>query len=319
MPEETLNECFENQQCLNMSGAFYCRSELKAPWGVALPEMPGVMMFHIVLEGGCWVSSRGEWVWLDKGDSVLIPHGKGHLLKDDKTTPAKPLFDLPRTLKQSWYEELKHGGDGKKAVILCGVVNFDDPETGLLLDGLPAFIAFSKTADSCGGVNATAEMMVQEFQSRRIGNTIVMTRLADILVVQGIRSWLDKNPRKHSWMAARQDPKIGKALNYIHHNLAEKLSLAGLAQQVGMSRAGFANRFKMLVKMAPMAYVTMYRMKTGLFRLKNETGLTVSALVEDLGYESESAFRKAFKRTLGVNVGDIRRNENQWFDLAQVS
>ena len=149
--------------------------------------------------------------------------------------------------------------------------------------------------------------MAAEARALRPGGEAVITRLGDILVIQAIRSWIETDPAARTgWLGALQDPQIGRAIAIIHRDPARPWTLASLADEVAMSRSAFAARFTELVGEPAMSYVARWRMHVALDALK-EQGSTVAELASRLGYRSEAAFARAFKRVIGIPPGAVKR------------
>lgn len=300
---------------LRMSGVFYCRSELTEPWGTTIPAIPDSLMFHAVTAGRCWLEVDGaEPRWLQPGDLALVPHGRGHVLRSAAGAASVDLFDLPRELVSERYELLRHGGGGAPTTLICGAVRFDHPAAHHLVSLLPRILSIeASTAPHMDWIQSTLRLMAAEARALRPGGETVVTRLADILVIQAIRSWIEQDPAAQTgWLGALQDKQVGRAIALIHRDPARAWTLASLAEEVAMSRSGFAARFTTLVGMPAMQYLAQWRMHVALSWLKeNDTGL--AHLAERVGYQSEAAFSRAFKRYIGVSPGAVqRRTANAW-------
>jgi AraC-like DNA-binding protein len=296
---------------LHMSGTLYCRSEFTAPWGLAMPAMAGLLMFHFVTRGRCWLEVEGaEPNLLQPGDLALVPHGEGHKLASEPGTAAANLFELPREQVSERYEVLRHGGGGAATSVICGAVRFDHPAAHRLVKVLPAMIRVEvASSQQRDWIQSTLAFMAAEAKELRPGGETVVTRLADILVIQAIRSWIDQDPAAQTgWLGALKDRQIGRAIALIHRDPARAWSLASLASEVAMSRSAFAARFAHLVGEPAMHYVARWRMQVALTGLKDE-GATLGELASRLGYQSEAAFSRAFKRLLGVSPGAVRRKD----------
>jgi AraC-like DNA-binding protein len=297
---------------LRMSGVFYCRSEFTAPWGLALPAMQDCLMFHVVTSGRCWLEVAGaEPRLLQPGDFALVPHGKGHLLTSEPGTPADGLFDLPREEVSDRFEILRHGQGGAATHLVCGAVRFDHPAARHLVTLLPKMIAIeASNSPHMDWMQSTLRFMAAEARELRPGGETVITRLADILVIQAIRAWMEQDPAAQTgWLGALQDKQIGRAIALIHRDPARAWTLASLASEVAMSRSAFAARFTELVGVSAMHYVARWRMHVALTWLK-EQDIALGDLAGRLGYQSEAAFSRAFKRFMGVAPGAVRRNAN---------
>jgi AraC-like DNA-binding protein len=294
---------------LRMSGSFYSCCDFTAPWGLDLPEMPGSMMFHVVTSGRCWLDVEGgEPHLLQPGELGLVPHGKGHRLASEPGVPGIPLWDVPRADLGPRFELLRQGGGGAATSLVCGTVQFDHPAAKHLVSLLPATISVEATTPSqTEWIQSTLLFMAVEAKALRPGGETVITRLADVLVIQAIRAWIEGDPAAQTgWLGALRDPQVGRALTLIHRDPARAWTVAGLADEVAMSRSAFAARFTELVGEPPMHYVARWRMQVALTWLKDE-GAALGELAYRLGYQSEAAFSRAFKRMMGVPPGAVRR------------
>ena len=300
----------EALHALHMSGVFYTRSELTAPWGLTLPSVPGCLMFHVVTSGSCWIVVKGEEPHLLKpGEFSLVPHGEGHKLLSKKNTPAKNLLDLPREHVSDRYEILRHGNGGEMTRLVCGAVNFQHPAAHHLVNLLPRLMCIDTWhTPQMEWFQSTLRLMTSEADEMRPGGETIITRLADILVIQAIRSWMSNNPTaKTGWLGALQDKQIGRAILAIQRAPEYEWTVELLAEEVAMSRSAFAARFKKLMGETPMKYLLNWRMHIAMTWLK-ERELTVAELADQLGYQSEAAFSRAFKRVTGLSPRQIRRD-----------
>ena len=294
---------------LRMSGSFYCLSEFTTPWALDLPPMQDCMMFHVVTAGECRLEVPGaEVCTLRPGALALVPHGRGHSLSSGSDVTAAKLFDLPRELVSDRYENLRHGGGGAPTTMLCAAVRFEDPAAQHLLRLLPRLIAVDAwNSPELEWLQSTLRFLNTEARELRAGGETVITRLADILVIQAIRSWISTDPQAQTgWLGALRDKQIGRAIASIHRDPARDWTVASLASAVGMSRSAFAARFTELVGEPAMHYVSRWKMHAALTWLK-ESDAPLSQLASKLGYESEAAFSRAFKRLMGVSPGAARR------------
>lgn len=302
---------------LRMTGVFTARSEFTEPWALALPKLPGFLMFHVVLAGHAHLDVRGESRRLLRaGDFALVPHGEGHRLSSAPGVRAAKLFDLPRVEAGDRYEVIRHGGGGAPTTLLCGAVTFDHPVATRLVELLPRTICVEAArARHPGWLQSTLEVMAAEARELRPGGETVLTRLADILVIQAIRSYLEtgagarteSGSARPGWLGALRDRQIGRALAAVHREPSRPWSLPALAAEAAMSRSAFSARFTELVGEPAMQYVGRFRMLVARTRLE-ETDARLAEIASELGYLSEAAFCRAFKRFLGVSPGAVRRS-----------
>lgn len=297
---------------LRMSGTFYCRSEFSAPFGLALPLIPDSLMFHVVTTGRCWLELDGmDPRQLHPGDLALVPHGAGHRLTSEPGAHTEALFDLTREQVSERYEVLRLGGGGTETSMICGAVAFDHPAARQLVSLLPRVICIDAwSAPQSEWLQGTLRFLAAEAQELRPGGETIITRLADILVIQAIRLWMTQDPAARTgWLGALQDRQIGRAIARIHRDPSREWSVATLASEAAMSRSAFAARFTELVGEPAMHYVTRWRMHAALTWLKEED-VTLAELANRLGYQSEAAFSRAFKRFMGMSPGAARKQDS---------
>jgi len=309
-PADPLGEALHS---LRMSGMFYCRSELTAPWGLALPPMQG-LSFHVLTSGRCWLDLHGmEPRLLQPGDFVLLPHGEGHRLSSERGGRTIPIADLGQERVSERYGILRHGGGGPTSDLVCGAVRVDHPAGHHVVRLLPQLIhidsGWSSQTGMEGWMRSTMQLLAAEAQELRPGGETIITRLADVLVVQAIRTWIERDPSAQTgWLRGLHDPRIGRALTLVHRAPAHAWSVESLASAVGMSRSGFAARFTELVGEPAMQYVTRWRMLVATTWLSDGDD-SLSAIASRLGYQSEAAFSRAFKRIMGTPPGSARRRD----------
>lgn len=322
-PWDARDRLGETLHRLRMRGAFYCHTELSAPWALEMPVVPDSVSFHVLTAGSCRVEvggaggaggvggtgeAGGTVVELRAGDLALVPHGAGHLLRSAAgAAPAARVDLLPQRYLSEHYTVLEHGGGGAATTLLCGVVAFDEPAARELLALLPAVVHVdARDASGPTGVRETVRLMAAELAAVRPGGEAIATRLADVLVVQAVRAWLDRDPAARTgWLGALDDPHLGGVLAAVHAAPGRDWTLDALAAEAAMSRTAFAARFTEVVGEPPMRYVTRWRMNLAHDRLRTGDA-TVQAVAGDLGYRSEAAFSRAFTRTLGRTPGSVR-------------
>jgi AraC-like DNA-binding protein len=295
---------------LRLNGSLYCKSELTAPWGIDLPAFDGYMMFHVVTSGHCWLEVEGEQArLLQQGSLTLVPHGNGHSIRSSTDAIAEPLFDIPVEKVSERYEIMRYGGDGELTHLTCGVVSFDQVAGQQLIEQLPKVLQVDAWDDEDDSwLQSTLRFIAREARELRPGGETVITHLADILIIQALRAWIDAAPEANQgWLAALRDKHVGRALAAIHREPEKGWTVESLASLAGMSRSGFSARFTQLVGESAKRYLTRWRMQLARARLQ-QTPDTLAVLADRLGYQSEAAFCRAFKREFGVSPGSVRQN-----------
>ena len=294
---------------LRLTGTLYCRAELTAPWGLIMPELVESMMFVVVTSGHGWLVMDGqEPMLVGQGSMVLLPHGQRYRLLCAPDADAVPLFDLPVEKVSERYEIMRHGGGGEMTRATSGVVQFDSVAARRLVTLLPPVLRVDAWDDEAGNwLQSTLSLIAREASATRPGGETMMTRLADILVIQAIRTWLDVAPEANlGWLAALRDRQIGRTLALMHRRPEQDWSVADLASEAGMSRSAFSARFTELVGQPAAQYLAQWRLHLARAQLL-ETREPVASVARRAGYQSEAAFGRAFKQFFGVPPGSVRK------------
>lgn len=293
---------------LRMSGMFYCRTHLSSPWGLALPPMPGCLWFHIVTRGQALLEIEDDQPrTLRSGELALVPHGRGHRMRSEPHAATPLVTDLPHDYISDRYAILHHGGDGPTTVLICGAVRLDHPSAYDLIRQLPACIHIESTSSAhYEWIDATLRLITAEATSLRPGGETVTTRLADSLVIQAIRAWIEKDHATFTGsLGALRDERIGQAVVLIQQHPGHPWTLASLASEVAMSRSAFAARFAEVIGEPAMAFVARWRMYVAMDRLRSDD-VGVGQVSASLGYQSEAAFSRAFKRIVGISPSEAK-------------
>ncbi|WP_411991960.1 AraC family transcriptional regulator [Agarivorans sp. DSG3-1] len=292
---------------LRVDGSLYCRSTVRGDWSLDMPILPGKLMIHIVTKGQCWLSIEGLAPQrLKQGTLVLVPHAKGHSLSSDPQLTPTPLFDAGVERISERYEVLKINQTGELTEVTCGVLGFDLLAAQRLIQQLPPVLVLQHTElGHQDWLSNSLALISSEAEQLRPGGETIITHLADILVIQLIRHWIEQSPQaSEGWLGALRDKHIGIALRAIHHQPERNWTVNSLAQECGMSRSGFSARFTQLIGNSVKNYLTEWRMNLAHQRLKQQR-IPLMVLAEELGYNSEAAFSRAFKRVMGISPGKI--------------
>lgn len=294
---------------LRLTGTLYCRAEMSAPWGIIMPELIDSMMFVIVTSGHGWLQmGEGEPLLVQQGSMVLLPHGASYRLLSEPGAAAEPLFDIPVEKVSDRYEIMRHGGGGAITRATSGVVQFDSVAAKRLVSLLPPVLRVDAWDGEAGDwLRSSLSLIAREASAMRPGGETVMTRLADILVIQAIRAWLDRAPEANlGWLAALRDRQLGRALALMHRQPERDWSLAALAGEAGMSRSAFSARFTDMVGQPAAQYLAQWRLHLARAQLL-ESHEPVGVVARRAGYRSEAAFGRAFKQFFGIAPGAARR------------
>ena len=292
---------------LELKGWLSSRRELVGPWRYDFAESKD-STFHVISFGGALLQVQGEARprRLEDGDVVLFPTGHPHSLFDD---PASPLTRVVHLDYNPQRERHIVGceGSGPKLLMLCGAFHFDYPNDLPLLHRLPKLIhiggAQGRMDQGLGGI---VQLIARESASRQPGTEIMLKRLTELLFIQVVRLWIDgQEEAPGGWAGALRDQPVSTALDLIHREPERRWTVKELAEAAALSRSAFSARFTELVGEPPLTYLTRWRMLRATRLLKSE--VRMETVAEQLGYESEAAFRKAFKREVGIPPAKYRR------------
>ena len=296
---------------MKMTGVLHCQAEFTAPWGLDIPRIPGSIAIHIVHSGSFYLDIAGQpTLEVSAGSVVMIPHGTAHQLRSAPDVVPTQLTEVPVQLITDRYERMRFGGGGDPtSVSYCGV-RYDPIAAERLIRALPLAIHIDMHKQENDWLLQTSRFITMEADATYPGSEAIVTRLADIVVVQTIRAWFSNAEGQHGWLAALRDRQIGKALANLHRDPSRDWTVAMLASEIGMSRSALSARFSDLVGLSVKQYLTEWRMQLAREEL-TETGQTIAALSEKYGYHSEAAFSRAFKRTFRVTPGSVRGMQPQ--------
>jgi AraC-like DNA-binding protein len=293
---------------LKLESVYYSRSTFGGTsWAVNVPAYQNTSMFHVVVAGSCLVKVRNTLLELNSGDVLFLPRAHGHQVMGSELAKAVNLYSLPVKKVSELYETLDEDTDlENKVIMLCGAVKIAHPSGAMLINDMPDVVHIQKKRQLFNSMmEGIVDLIFQEAENDFLGGEAVITRLVDILMIQAIRQWiLNSNEYQGKWLKALKDPKIGKALSYLHTYPERAWTIEQIGKEVGMSRTAFATRFSELVGDTPINYLTSWRMNLAELRLKNGEKVDL-AFIESLGYQSESSFRRAFKKTKGYVLSDV--------------
>lgn len=295
---------------LRVRSNLYGRAEFTAPWGIRVTHKRGGAGFFVVSRGSCWLEVEGieDPIPLAGGDFVFLPHGGPYNLRDALNSPLVPVEDVQK--------EDDHGpicvidGGGAPTSAIWGCFEFEDGGRNPLIESLPPMIHLTAEAGpNVHWLQSTLQFVASETASKLPGAETVANRLTDILFVHAIRAYISgcaaHGCKAQGWLRALSDPKIGRALTLIHNAPQRNWTVESLADAVSMSRSGFAAQFTSLVGESPLRYITSWRMKKAShLLLRNEP---IAAVAQAVGYDTDAAFGKAFKKHMGRTPGEFRR------------
>jgi AraC-like DNA-binding protein len=260
--------------------------------------------FAMLSRGNCWLSVEGipEPIPLTGGDCILLARGTSFVLRDSLRTRLKRSF---REIASRDNSNVAHyGGGGAPTTIVCGSLSFDRASLKPITQLLPSFILIKADQTHTLALHNTMQALASEIAEQAPGSEVVATRLAEVLFIQALRAHIASVPeRNQGWLRAIFDPQIGTALSGVHDSVNTPWTVESLAEAAGMSRSTFAVRFKELLGQTPLEYVTEWRMQKAMQLLEQRDKKLID-VARSVGYESDAAFSKAFKRVVGSSPGE---------------
>lgn len=286
---------------LELKGSITARRALVPPWRYHFAASHD-MIFHLLSSGGGYLSFAGDPtppMRVEGGGVLLFPFGQAHSICDELTSPLTGISHVTYSA-QSEFRDFPDTDEGSKMVVLCGAFRLEHPGAFPLLHSLPRVIHIPAEQGSIApGFTEIVRLIAREAATPRLGTEVMLRRLTELLFIQIIRIWVEQQVGAETgWLAALHDQSISTALGLIHQSPERGWKVEELAEAVALSRAVFSARFTRLVGEPPITYLTRWRMHKATRLLKNN--IEVEKIAKLLGYESEVAFRKAFKREVGM-------------------
>jgi len=307
---------------VKLNGAVFFTAEFSAPWGFTTPASkvmtekvaPGaahLVLYHLLIDGGGYVEMEdGQSVALSPGDVVIFPHGDPHHMSSGRSVkPPFPNYGITPKIKARDLSPLCAGGGGAVSKFVCGYMTCDPHLSRPILNGLPPVFKVNVRTDSSGHWLETSILhLVEEAPSGRMGSEAMLAKLSEALFVDTLRRYVDGMPEQQSgWLAGARDPVVGRSLALLHGRVAHPWTIAELSEAVGISRSALVERFSRYLGEPPMTYLTRWRLQLAAESLK-QTSRGVADIAADIGYESEAAFSRAFKREFGQPPGQYRND-----------
>lgn len=315
-------------RCVRLTGSMLFLVEAHSPWmswapkteafrKVVLPASQHLISFHIVTQGGCWAGvCDGPPERFERGDVLIVPHGDAYFLADpygaEATYGHEEAVAFFRSMSAGELPPIvREGGVGPgSAQFICGFLGCDAKPCNPVLDALPAMVHLRAEAGSSDRMRHLVDFALCELRAPSAGGRDVLLRLAELMFVEVVRRHLETmTSTPTGWLAGLHDPLVARTLSLLHGAPATRWTLAGLAAQAGASRSVLAERFAQYVGRPPMQYLMQWRMQLATRLLAEPGAKKVAAVAEVVGYESEAAFSRAFKKCVGLAPAAWRMRE----------
>lgn len=304
---------------VRFSGGVFLDAEFTAPWCVvsqvgpeefrAQGRMPAhLIAYHYIVDGRLFVRlGDGPDLAAQAGEIVLLPRNDRHVLGSAPELRPQVIDGLIQEADAPAPALLRYGGGGEATRIVCGYLGSDAPDN-LLLKALPPLLKVGVRDGSAGAwLESSFRHAAEESGFSGSGSMAVLGKLAELLFVEGIRRYLAALPEGQTgWLAGLHDRMISRALALLHGNVAHPWTTEELAREIGLSRSAFAERFSGLIGMPPMRYLANWRLQLAAIRLRESVASTTQ-IAGEIGYESDAAFNRAFKRAFGTTPAAWRR------------
>jgi AraC-like DNA-binding protein len=305
---------------VRLKGGVFLHAEFTAPWclhsqvsprdlGSMLEGAEHVVLYHYVVEGRLAARvANGKPVEVEAGEVVMFPHNHPHLLGSDLDLPPVPTREVVHTSPDGGLWTIRHGAGGEKTRVVCGFLGCDKLEGNPLAAALPPVLRFdTRQGAAAAWMKSSLEFAASEIAARRAGSETVLAKLSELLFVEALRRYVESLPQEQTgWMAGLKDPFVSRALSLMHERVAREWTVDDLGRAVGLSRSALAERFTRLIGEPPMRYLARWRIQVAAHQLRNSDTPLVR-IAEQVGYESEAAFNRAFKRSFGVPPATWRK------------
>ena len=303
---------------IRLRGGVFLDARFSAPWAVSsyvtsedcrpiLAKPSQMIAYHFLLQGRMTVSVESDPpVEVAAGELVLLPRNDIHVLASAPGLMPLDGHHLVEMAPDGGLARIDYGGGGEPAHMICGFLGCDDVHNPLIA-ALPRLLTIDvREATSRGLIETSMAFAASELFAGRLASSDVLSRLSELLLVEAIRRYADREDKRQTgWLKGLKDPRIGRALALMHENVAAAWTAEQLARQVGMSRSAFVDRWTKLVGMPPNRYLTCWRMETAKLQLR-ETTKSIAQIAYGIGYDSEEAFSRAFKREIGLSPASWR-------------
>jgi len=305
----------------HFTGGVFLHAEFFEPWCVAaqlqsqycapfLGSTSHLILYHYVVEGRLKVQVHGEEPFeLSSGEVVVFPRNDAHLLGGKLDLPPVSASDVIVPSPNGGLYAIRHGGDGDRTRLVCGFLGCDSVEGNLLIATLPRSLRLNAEEGSAAEwIRSTFQYAADEVATgRRPGSETVLAKLSELLFVETVRRYADTLPDDETgWLAGLRDLYVARALALLHRDIARSWTIEGLGREVGLSRSALGERFTRLIGMAPMHYLANWRMQVAAQKLRDGSE-SLAQIANTIGYESEAAFSRAFKKAFLTAPGTWRR------------
>jgi AraC-like DNA-binding protein len=308
----------------HLTGGVFLHAEFFAPWCVAarlgpehcapvLGPASHLIVFHYVLEGEFFLrvdGDSGEHLTLAAGEVALLPRNNLHLMGSDLNLPPVRGSDIIQPRRDGGLFSVHHGGDGARTRMVCGFLGSSSVDANPVISTLPSALKLKVEGGAAEWMRSTFQYAADEVAAGRPGSATVLAKLSELLFVEAVRRYVETLPEGQTgWLAGLRDQYVARALALMHGDIARRWTVDDLGHEVGLSRSALADRFLRLIGVPPMHYLVNWRMQVASQKLRT-TSASLAQVAETVGYDSEAAFSRAFKKVVGTAPATWRRSNN---------
>jgi AraC-like DNA-binding protein len=309
----------------HLTGGVFLHAEFFAPWCIAARVSPEhctpilgpashLIIYHYIVEGDLQIrveGGDGENLVLRAGEVVVLPRNDLHLMGSDLSLPPVAGIDVIRPPKDGGLFTIHHGGVGGRTRMICGFLGCDSADGNPVLSTLPPLLKLDvEQAGAAEWIRSTFQYAADEVAAGRPGSETVLAKLSELLFVETVRRYAEALPDGQTgWLAGLREPYVARALALLHRDITRRWTVDDLGREVGLSRSALADRFIRLVGMPPMHYLASWRMQVATEKLRN-TSASLAQIAGIVGYDSEAAFSRAFKKAFGAAPATWRRSNS---------
>jgi AraC-like DNA-binding protein len=309
----------------HLTGGVFLHAEFSAPWCIAARVGPEhcapllgpashLIIYHYVVEGHLCIrvdGDDGEDLVIGTGEVVLLPRNDLHLMGSDLSLPPVAGGDIIQPPKDGGLYSIHHGGTGARTRMICGFLGCASAEGNPVIATLPRILKLNvEQGGAAEWIRTTFQYAAEEVATGRPGSETVLAKLSELLFVESVRRYAEGLPDGQTgWLAGLREPYVARALALLHRDIARRWTVDDLGREIGLSRSALADRFIRLIGMPPMHYLANWRMQVATQRLRN-TSASIAQVAEIVGYDSEAAFSRAFKKAFGAAPATWRRSNN---------